>query len=847
MPPPALHGETETNMPTLEETFRRAMHHHGAGQACQAEEAYRQILADEPACPEAHHNLSAVLKDQGRYEEALPAAREAVRLRPDLAETHTNLGAILAAQGHDDEAGACYRKSLSLKPGQAEAHNNLGALLAGQGKLEEAAACYRYALYLRPDYAEAHSNLGNLFLLQGQTTAALRALRRALQLKPNLAEAHVNLGTLYQGRGKHAKALAAFLEAVRLGPDLPEAHNNLGDLYYQQGRVVEAAACFERAVSLQPNFADAHSNLAIVHISRGSIGRALMCAATALRLKPDSPTAHCTYGTVLQAQAQSDEAQRFFEQALRLQPRHAEAHHHLGQLFVAQNQPGQARCCFEEALRLKPGSASAHVSLGTLAAEQGDMDKARFCYTRAMSLAPSDALRIRQALIVSPITAGVEALAEERRLLQAKIAQLRKTPLSVRNPAALHSCFPFYLAYHGLNDRELNTVVADLFAQACPGIQFTASHCQAKAPHSTARRILRVGFLSCHFRKHTIGRLTLGLVRNLSRADFHVTLLRFPTTSDPMVQAFNEAADRVVTLTPHLAVAREEIADQRLDILFFTDIGMDPWTYLLAFARLAPVQCVTWGHPVTTGIPNLDYYISSAHLEPEDADNHYSEKLVRLQHPPTCYSRPVLSGPPRSRMDFGLPEDGHIYLCPQSLFKIHPEFDRVLGEILRADLAGHLILLGGDDSPWVRLLSERFGRSIPGVAKRVRFIPRQRTDDFLHLLAVCDVILDTIHFSGGHTTLEALAVGTPIVTLPGRFMRGRVTYAYYQQMNMTELLAEDPGDYVRLAVRLGSDVEWNQHLRGRILATRDQVYDNTAFVRELEQFLKSAEPRYGRA
>jgi predicted O-linked N-acetylglucosamine transferase (SPINDLY family) len=151
---------------------------------------------------------------------------------------------------------------------------------------------------------------------------------------------------------------------------------------------------------------------------------------------------------------------------------------------------------------------------------------------------------------------------------------------------------------------------------------------------------------------------------------------------DEVARGIRQSADEYVVLPAHVRRARQMIAERQLDILFYTDIGMDSYSYSLAFHRLAPVQCVTWGHPVTTGIPNIDYFLSSVLLEPDDADGHYTEHLVRLRGLPSYYYRPALPLQTRDRAYFALPADGHLYLCPQSLFKFHPDFDVLLGAIL---------------------------------------------------------------------------------------------------------------------------------------------------------------------
>ncbi|MFQ5904771.1 MAG: hypothetical protein ACE5JO_13895, partial [Candidatus Binatia bacterium] len=241
--------------------------------------------------------------------------------------------------------------------------------------------------------------------------------------------------------------------------------------------------------------------------------------------------------------------------------------------------------------------------------------------------------------------------------------------------------------------------------------------------------------------------------------------------------------------------------------------------------------------PRTTGIRTIDYFISSEDLEPEGAEGHYSEKLVRFSRLPTYYYKPRILGAPKSRAFWGFSEDAHIYLCPQSLFKFHPDFDDYLGEILRADPRGRVILIDAPCSEWNHLLLTRLNVAIPDVMDRITFVPRQDGDDYLSLVNSADVVLDPFHFGGGNTTYECLAFGTPIVTLPGQFMRGRVTYACYRKMEMEECIAATPREYVDIALRLGTDSSWREKIRKKILAANHVLYEDIEAVRELERFL----------
>src|SRR4029077_1127234 len=130
--------------------------------------------------------------------------------------------------------------------------------------------------------------------------------------------------------------------------------------------------------------------------------------------------------------------------------------------------------------------------------------------------------------------------------------------------------------------------------------------------------------------------------------------------------------------------------------------------------------------------------------------------------------------------DFGLSEDDHIYICPQNLFKFHPDMDALIAGVLRRDARGRLVVVEGRVGHWTELMRTRWQAAMPDVIDRVVFLPRQRPRDYINLIALADVMLDTVHFNGMNTSLEAMSAGTPVVTLPGQFQRSRHTQAMYR-------------------------------------------------------------------
>ena len=710
------------------------------------------------------------------------------------------------------QAEPLYRQVLALTPDHADTLRLLGTLLHQQRRLAEAVACYQLLLQLRPDNVEIHYNLGLILSQQQQWGAAIAEYNKVLQLQPDFAAAHFQLGMAYQAQGRtplsspliqggqRGVAMYHYEQAIQLQPDMVMAHNNLGVLYQQQGLLSEAVAYYNKTLHYQPDFAEAHNNL----------------------------------GVVLQLQGQLEQAIACFRQALSFVPGHSS-----NDKQQMTNDKGQTTFI-----------AQVLDNLGVALQRNGKTNEAVAAFEQSLHLQPRPEVRLKMALTLSVIYDNIETMHHWRQRLTQQIATLQTEQLQIE-PTVDTVSPNFLLAYHGLNDLEIQRSIGQLYhakmnakaakktknANSSPFASFASLSRSSRSPLSSpSRSRSRVGFVSKYFRSHTIGLLNRGFIAQLSRAKFEVIVFSLGHHDDPIATQIQQQADLYIELPDDVAAARQMIAAQNLDILYYTDLGMEPLSYALALHRLAPVQCVTWGHPVTTGLETIDYFISSQLYETAESDQHYSEKLIQLPSLNTYYYHPITDYYQQQRTkDKG---QRTTYLCPQSLFKLHPDFDPILAEILRQDPHGQLHLLSGLYPAWNELLLQRFRRTMPDVIQRVEFVPRLTQPEFLQLLATADVILDTIHFCGGNTSLEAFAVGTPIVTMPSGYLRGRLTYGFYQKMELLDGVAMNPADYVAIAVKLGTDPAYRAHLKAEILARNHLLYEDLTTVHELEQFLQ---------
>ena len=484
--------------------------------------------------------------------------------------------------------------------------------------------------------------------------------------------------------------------------------------------------------------------------------------------------------------------------------------------------PQAAEIWYRRVIEIDPENRQALGLLSFMLYNQNQTDAARETLQRRILLKADPASRIRRMLMGVPgLNDSIEQIDRVRGRLETELDELLSEPLStIAHPETDIAMTLFFLAYHGRNDRVLMEKFARLIRAVYP------SAAQSASMHEPGGGKLRIGFVSTYFYLHSIARTTIGLIRGLPRAQFEVHVFSIMPADDSMAAAMRGAGDHYHRLPDNLDRVREAIGAVRPDILFFADMGMHPLTYFLAFWRLAPLQLTTWGHPMTTGIDTMDYFVSAEGIEMPEAQSHYSETLLCLPaYFQPAYERPELDGPLKPRTQLGLPESGRLYMCTQNLFKLHPDFNDALRQILERDPGGTLVLLSSPNPGWMQQLRARFARSLGPLASRVHFAPRTKMSDFLHLVAHAEVVLDPFHFGGNNSTCEALALGIPVVTLPAQFVRGRFTLGQYRELGIDACIAGTPQEYVDIAVRLAREPAFRAAVSERIIAESERLFD----------------------
>lgn len=708
------------------------------------------------------------------------------------------------------------------------------------GRLDDAERLYRELLVAHPGHADLHYRLGIVCGARGDFAAAAAVLQTATRLAPGEARAWMALGQELCELDRFDEGRAAFERAQRIDPAIPLVSARIGRILLMQHRFEEAAVRLAESVSREPRAAGLHTDLGLALAELGRTQDAIAEFVAAVRIDRGEIAAHRGIGELCQRAGDLPNAETAWREVLRLSPDNAAAHRRLGQALLTQWRTAQAEPLLRRACALDATDAIAGRALVRALKRLNRWQEAGALAQSALDANPADLhAAVAAKLMIPAIAASASEIAQARARYAAGLDWLEahRDRFGADPGQALSLAWEnFHLAYHGEDDSALQhryaAFVAGLLRLAAP------RHFAPKARRTIAPgERIRVGFVSSFFRDTVVAKYFASWVAGLDGARFERFVFHTGHVRDAVSESIARAVEHYVHTVDGAEALADRIAAARLDVLVHPEIGMDTAGGILAAMRLAPVQCAAWGHPVTTGHANVDYFFSCAAMEPEGCQAQYSERVVALPGLGTRYARPA-GASARSRGELGLPPAAPLLLCPQSLFKIHPDNDALFARVLQAVPDACLVFFRDPQDAITAVFRERL-RAAGIVGARVCILDRMGHADYLRVNALATAMLDTLRWSGGNTSLDAIAAGLPIVTLPGRTMRARQSFGMLSILGIPELVAHDAHDYVKIVARLVTDASWREGLRARIVEGSAALFDDPAPIAAVEEFLLS--------
>jgi protein O-GlcNAc transferase len=756
--------------------------HLKSGRNADAERCYRQVTESDAQYPAALINLGFVLKEQGRTDAAREVLERAVRVAAEDPDSHYLLASILETTGPRDAEISHLQRAIDLRPDFELARRQLIAALFKASRIAEAAKLCDESIAILPDSAELHFYRGNLYLHADDKALAIASCKRALALNPGLLAARQTLSRLLLDTEQFEQAEASYRREIELTPQHFGPYHQLGVVLNRMAKFTEAIEQFKRAISLNPGSGASYYSL-----------------ASALTDLDEASDENLTL------------AQANFEKAVEVEPQVSGFHCGLGFSYWRRAQLERAMASFDRAIELNPNNVEAR-------------------WARVMLWAPAFS---STAADDSPDRSGFGG----------ELAKFEDWWLKSDTDGAafVGELQPFFLTYQ----EESNVALLKQYGKVCAkAMQRWLDRQKSPAFKRPMGNRIRLGIVSGDIRLHSVWMaLTKGWFRSFDSERFEVVVFSLSDRADPETDWARSKSDVFVggpkTLAQWVAAMRE----QNCEILLYPAVGLHPMALKLASLRLAPVQINTWGHPDTSGLPTLDYYVSAECFEPADAKDHYSEQLILLPH---LGNRIQPLSLPSSDPDFAamnIDLERPILVCPGTPFKYQPAHDHIFPEIARSAPDAQLVFFRPSAAALANLLQDRITKVFEAaglnVMDHVRFIRWLNFHEYHCLLRQADVLLDTIGFSGYNTAVQAIECGLPLVTREGRFLRGRLASGVLRRMELTELIAQDEADYVKLVVRLATDIEYQARIRHEIEQRRSVLFDDQSAMGPFQDFLES--------
>lgn len=450
----------------------------------------------------------------------------------------------------------------------------------------------------------------------------------------------------------------------------------------------------------------------------------------------------------------------------------------------------------------------------------------------------------------------------------------------------LFPAFPLVL-YYEADMAALTTKFHEVAAKAFPELRYVSPHLARPMQRACAAdgARVRIGIASAFFNANSSVLDEYGAtLSRLPRDTIEVVYIYLQEKSwqverpSPFLDAASKEDKKLLVRNAPgwLETARKDIAALELDMLLYVDLTVSSMAQRLAMGRLAPVQATSFGHPVTSGLPRhvVNHYVSWGAAELPDAQRHYTEELVLLPsshmhlyherrvHPASGVStvdgkawrhltRADFSMLPTKHWVHGQWRRRHWYVCVQKPYKLHPAFDAMLVGIMVNDPDAIVVLHDIDfgardvsvDTDLNRQLVKRRMAAAGVDVGRVFLLPALQHNKLLALSSLADVVLDSYYAGGSTETREALEAGALMPTLPAKYLGSRFGQAYYNIMGVTDLIAQDADDYVRIAVRIATDLPYAAELRQRIADNLHKLFESNQAVRAwTETLLRLAMP-----
>jgi len=684
------------------------------------------------------------------------------------------------------------------------------------------------------------------------------------------------IGCIWEEVKKYERASNLYRLAINSKPDFLPAYHKLCNILGQQGQLEQAESLYRKALERGLNSYECYFRLGNILLNLNKIDEAISSyrialtdkarpevfyyLSVALKIKGEIALSLMHLGDFYYLQNYTNEAINYYCESIELGVNTETVYLNLGKCYESIKQFSQAINIYLQGIKLYPSVIDMYIYALLALQKSGQPERAIIIAESSCKLFPENLIpqfenqRILPSIYQTPDE--IEFYRSRFEIELEKLIQIiNNSDLNSpdRQAEAIDSLSRktnFYLQYQGKNDLDLQIKYGELIYKVVSEC-YTYSYQPPAQIYKQNNAKIKIGYVSERFKNNVVGKLAIGWVKNHSNK-FEVYCYYVGNWQDIITDEFRkyshsfhqlDCGESLSEIRNNVEEAIVQITKDKPDILVFVDIGMHPIISQLASLRLAPIQCATWLHPVTSGLATVDYFISNQLMEPENAQTHYSEKLIKLANIGIYLEPPVIPKMSGKRSDYEIEDSAVVYACFQTLCKYLPQHDCIFARIAQQVPQARFIFIARPNADIACRFEQRMQKNLSlynlNASQYCKILPEQSYTDYLNLYMLSDVCLDSFCWSGGQTTLDAIACNLPIVTLPGELMRGRQSYGILKRIGVTETIASSVDTYIDIAVKLGVDRQWRENIVRQIQEQKHILYRDRDSVLDLEKFYTS--------
>ncbi len=664
---------------------------------------------------------------------------------------------------------------LDINRNDPKAYNNYGYILFKLRKLEDSIVNYKKAIDLNNVYTDAYNNLGVALEEIKQYDEAIYIYKKAINLNIKNIDPLINLASLLSVIKNYDEAKIYYEKAILLDKKNPLLLNNYANLLKEIGDYNNACKYYDDAISLDPMYIDALFNRTDLHRLTMNLNKALSDVNLLINMEKNALN-YCIKGYITRDLCMAEESKNSFENALNLDSN---------------------------------------------------------CVEAKWSLPFAKLIPIYSVLNINKLIEEIEISLNKLDIW------VNANNNQVNIESGVGATLPFYLAYLPGQNKKIFELYGNICTKVMKEWQQGNNLKKIKRKKNEKNKI-RIGIIGSHFTSHSVWHaVTKGIVTKLNKEIFSISIFNLSTSTDYETIIAKSNANEYYKDQGGLYEWYRCIVQSGCDILIYPEIGMHQLTYQLACLRISDLQLCLWGHPETTGLKTIDYYISAELFETDISKNNYSEKLVELPNLGTYLYEEInlfeneINGDVENI-------DIPVIVCGGMLYKYQLMYDWIFVQLVKK-IGQVKILFFTQHIEWKDLFFSRlklqFDKEGLIIENFVHILEFHDKKSFSKLLKKSTLLLDTIGFSGFNTALMAIESGLPIVSINNNSLKSNLTNAILTRMELKELIAVDFNEYFNIILKLIQDKNFYNNVEKKIKKNKKILYGDIKAISEFEYFL----------